>query len=88
MRLRWWRPAEDVPDWATSRLVQVLFLLGIGILVGGMVALDHVRLSPPALRPYVTAFLGLGVCLLVAVLLRVEQVRRHKRGGRRQPPKP
>jgi uncharacterized membrane protein YhiD involved in acid resistance len=77
-----------VPDWATSRLVQVLFVLGIGILIGGIVALDHVRLSPAGLRPYLTAFLALGACLLVAVLLRVEQVRRHKRRGRGQSPKP
>ena len=48
MRLRWWRPAEDVPDWATGRLVQALFLLCIGILIGGIIALDYVRLDPLA----------------------------------------
>ncbi len=88
MRLRWWRPPEDVPDWATSRSVQVLYLLSISMLVGGVVALEHVRLDPPNLRPYLAAFLGLGACLLVAMLVRTEQVRRRKRGGRHRPPKP
>jgi hypothetical protein len=63
-------------------------LLGIGILIGGIVALDYVRLSIPGLRPYLTAFLGLGVCLLGAVLLRMEQSRRHKRRGGHRSPKP
>ncbi len=88
MRLRWWRPPEDVPDWAMSRAVQVLFLMGISMLIGGIVALGHVRLDPPGLRPYLAAFLGLGACLLVAVLLRAQQVRRRKRRGLRQSPEP
>ncbi len=88
MRLRWWRPPEDVPVWATSRPVQVLYLLSISMLIGGIVALGHVRLDPPGLRPYLAAFLGLGACLLVAVLLRTQQVRRRKRRGLRQAPEP
>ncbi len=68
--------------------MQVLLLVAISMLIGGMVALGHVRLSTPGLRPYLTVLLGLGACLLVAVLLPTRQVRRHQRRGRRQSPEP
>jgi hypothetical protein len=80
---RWWRPVEQTPNWATSRLVQAVLVLGIGVLVGGFVALYEVRLSTPAIRPYVAAFLVLGAGLLVAVLVRTEFVRRHRRRAAR-----
>jgi hypothetical protein len=76
---RWWRPVEETPDWATSRLVQAVLVLGIGVLIGGVVALFEVRLSTPGIRPYVAAFLVLGAGLLVAVLVRTEHVRRRRR---------
>ncbi len=79
MRLQWWRPAEEVPGWATSRGVQVFGLFCVGILIGGIVSLYRVRLSSPEIRPFMAAFLAAGVCLLLAWLVRTEQVRRHKK---------
>jgi hypothetical protein len=83
---RWWRPVEETPDWATSRLVQAVLVLGIGVLIGGVVALYEVRLSTPGIWPYVAAFLVLGAGLLVAVLVRTEHVRRRRRDTARPSP--
>lgn len=86
MKLRWWRAAEDVPGWAIRRGVQVFGLVCVGILVGGIVSLHHVRLSSPGIRPFVTALLAAGICLLLAWLVRTEQVRRLKKDADRQSP--
>lgn len=82
MRLRWWRAVEDVPEWAVSRVAQAFCILGIGVLVGGIVAAYEVRFDPPGMRPYVVAFLMLDICLLLAVGLRIEHVRRSRSGTR------
>ncbi|MGY1630923.1 hypothetical protein ACI784_04320 [Geodermatophilus sp. SYSU D01186] len=83
MSPRWWRPVEETPDRATSRVVQAVLVLGILVLLGGVAALDEVRLSTPGIRPYLAAFLLAGAGLLVAVLARTERVRRHKRRSAR-----
>ncbi|RBY81239.1 hypothetical protein DQ239_01090 [Blastococcus sp. TF02-09] len=75
-----------MPGWATSRGVQVFGLVCVGILTGGIVSLYQVRLSSPGIRPLITAFLAAGICLLLAWLVRTEQVRRHKKNADRQLP--
>ena len=78
MKLRWWRAIEEVPEWATSRSARAFSVLCIGMLVGGVVAAFEVRFDPPGMRPYVVAFLGLELFLLLAVVLRLEYVRRSR----------
>jgi Flp pilus assembly protein TadB len=86
MRPRWWRQAEDVPGWATSRGVQVFGLVCICILIAGIVSLYRVRISTPEIRPLVAALLTAGICLLAAWLVRTEQVRRHRKNAGGQSP--
>jgi heme A synthase len=77
--MRYWRSLDETPAWTASRLMQALLLFGLAILIGGIIALFHVRLSPSAIRPYVAVLLVVAACLQVALLWRSEQVRRHKR---------
>jgi Flp pilus assembly protein TadB len=77
--MRLWGPLEETPRWAGSRLMQAVLLLGVAVLVGGIIALYHVHLTTPGIRPYIAALLVVAACLLAAVLLRSERVRRHHR---------
>jgi heme A synthase len=77
--MRFWRSREETPAWTASRLMQASLLFGLAVLIGGIVALFHVRLSPPAIRPYVAVLLVVAACLQVALLWRSQQVRRRKR---------
>jgi hypothetical protein len=77
--MRLWRPIEETPRWAGSRLMQAVLLLGLAVLAGGLIALYEVHLTVPGIRPYIAALLVVAGGLLVAVLLRSERVRRHHR---------
>ncbi|WNV74276.1 hypothetical protein [Geodermatophilus sp. DSM 44513] len=77
--MKFWCSSDETPAVMASRLMQALLLFGLVVLIGGTVALFHVRMEPPELRPYVAVLLVVAACLQVSLLWRSEKVRRHKR---------
>ncbi len=84
---KFWRSLDETPVVMASRLMQAFLLFGLVILSGGIVALFHVRMHTPEMRPYIAVLLVVAACLQVSLLWRSEHVRSHKRKLEDQSPR-